>query len=79
MEKPTIAGKVPHMYDLVLDKTYAWCACGESQNQPWCDGSHKGTEFAPKVFKAKEDKKVAMCMCKQSKKPPYCDGSHASV
>ncbi|MCA1760054.1 MAG: CDGSH iron-sulfur domain-containing protein [Bacteroidales bacterium] len=23
--------------------TYHWCACGRSNNQPFCDGSHQGT------------------------------------
>ncbi len=79
MEKGTVAGKAPQMEQLEAGKTYAWCACGKSSNQPWCNGSHQETEFTPTVFKAEEDKTAAMCMCKQTSNPPYCDGSHMSL
>lgn len=59
--------------------TYAWCACGKSQKQPFCDGSHKGTEERPAVVKIEETKTIAWCGCKQSKNPPYCDGSHSKL
>ena len=48
MEKPTIAGKTPIPVQLEAGKTYAWCSCGNSSNQPFCDGSHKGSSFVPK-------------------------------
>lgn len=32
-------------------KDYWWCSCGRSKNQPFCDGSHSGTEFRPKVLR----------------------------
>ena len=79
MNKATVAAKAPQMEQLEEGKTYAWCACGQSKNQPWCNGAHKGGEFVPKVFQAEEEKKAAMCMCKQTKNPPYCDGSHMSL
>ena len=60
-------------------KTYAWCSCGKSENQPWCNGAHVGTEFTPHIFTAEETKPAAICGCKQTKNPPYCDGSHASL
>ena len=69
----------PKMENLVEGKTYAWCACGASTNQPWCNGFHKNTEVTPQVFKAEESKISAMCMCKQTMNPPYCDGSHAKI
>lgn len=79
MEKPKSAGKAPQMVQLEAGKTYAWCACGKSAKQPWCDGSHKGSRFSPTVFTVEAPKKAAMCMCKQTKNPPYCDGSHMKV
>ena len=60
-------------------KTYAWCACGRSSNQPWCDGSHQVTSLTPLVFVARKSETKALCMCKQTKNPPYCDGSHRHV
>ena len=79
MEEPKIVAKSPMMVDLEAGKVYAWCSCGKSANQPWCDGSHKGTSFKPHVFKAEADKKAAMCMCKHSKNAPFCDGAHSKL
>jgi len=79
MNKPKIAGTSPKMENMVEGKIYAWCACGESTNQPWCNGSHKTTEMTPKIFKAEESKMAALCMCKQTKNAPYCDGSHMKL
>ncbi len=79
MDNSKVAGKSPKIVDLETGKTYAWCACGHSSNQPWCDGSHKGTGITPVVFKSEENKKVAMCMCKQTGNSPHCDGSHNKV
>jgi len=78
MPKPTIARKTPEMVELEAGKKYAWCACGNSKSQPFCDGSHKGTEFSPVMFEAKGGTK-AMCMCKHSGNKPYCDGSHGKL
>ena len=79
MSNPKIADRQPVPVELEAGKTYAWCACGESTNQPFCDGSHKGTDFVPKVFKAEESKTAYMCMCKHTDNPGFCDGSHNSV
>lgn len=59
--------------------THLWCACGESKNQPLCDGSHKGTEFSPVSFEAPGDRSLKLCLCKHTKSPPYCDGSHGTL
>ena len=40
MEKPTISQKEPYKVQVEKGKTYSWCACGLSQKQPFCDGSH---------------------------------------
>jgi len=59
--------------------TYYWCACGRSRNQPFCDGSHPGTGFAPVQFTVDERKKLWLCGCKHSGTAPYCDGTHKSL
>lgn len=79
MATPTIAAKQPMPVELEAGKTYAWCSCGDSSNQPFCDGSHKGTEFEPKVFKAEESKTAYMCTCKHTSNPGMCDGSHKQL
>ena len=42
-----IAQKTPIPVEVEAGKDYWWCACGQSKRQPFCDGSHKGTAFAP--------------------------------
>jgi CDGSH-type Zn-finger protein len=59
--------------------THYWCACGLSQGQPFCDGSHKGGTFAPLQFTLEVGKDASLCMCKLTKNPPYCDGSHKAL
>jgi CDGSH-type Zn-finger protein len=78
MAEPKIAQKAPYLMD-VKAGTYFWCACGESKNQPYCDGSHKTTEFTPVKQVIDVDKKVAWCGCKHSKNGSFCDGSHKSI
>ena len=75
MEKPYIAAKMPAQLNLEPG-TYFWCACGKSATQPFCDGSHRGSEFVPTIFKLSEKKEVWLCQCKHSKNPPFCDGTH---
>ena len=79
MAKPEIADNKPIAVTLEKGKEYYWCACGRSQNQPFCDGSHQGTEFTPAGFKAEEDGEAWLCMCKHTGNPPYCDGTHAKL
>ena len=78
MAKPKIAGRKPKQVTLEAGDHY-WCACGLSQGQPFCDGSHAGTEFAPRRFAVDEPVEAHLCMCKQTSNPPYCDGTHASL
>ncbi|MGB6037152.1 MAG: CDGSH iron-sulfur domain-containing protein [Cryomorphaceae bacterium] len=79
MKKGKVAEKSPQMVELESGIIYAWFACGQSSNQPWCNGAQMSSEFAPQVFKAEESKTVAMCMCKQTNNPPYCDGAHMKL
>ena len=79
MASPVIAQRAPILVDVETGKTYFWCACGKSQNQPFCDGSHKGTTFRPIKFEAKQTTQVFFCCCKHSKSAPICDGTHNSL
>ena len=57
MTKGQSAGNGPIAVEVEKDKSYYWCSCGQSKKQPFCDGSHKGTEFTPLAYKSKETKK----------------------
>lgn len=75
MGEPKIAQK--GMYVQYTEPgTYYWCSCGRSAKQPFCDGSHKGTEFAPMKVEVREAEKLPWCGCKHTGTPPYCDGTH---
>lgn len=80
MSEPNIAQRVPCVIDEQPGKK-AWCSCGHSQKQPYCDGAHSrlGTGMTPIIVEMTEAKKVAWCACKHSKTKPYCDGSHKSL
>ncbi len=68
----------PYAIDVEEGKSYFWCSCGLSQNQPFCDGAHNGTDFQPVQYTASESKKVFFCGCKATKSQPLCDGSHSN-
>jgi len=78
-DAPIIAQKGPFAVEVTAGKTYFWCACGRSQKQPFCDGSHKGTTLTPVKHVAGKDAKLWFCGCKQSAKAPLCDGSHKNL
>jgi len=77
--KPTIAQKAPYSVEVESGKSYYWCSCGLSKNQPFCDGSHQGTSFTPVEYKAKQNETIYFCGCKNSKNGVLCDGSHSSL
>jgi len=79
MVDPVIAQRSPYGVEVEKGKTYTWCACGRSANQPFCDGSHKGGPFAPVVYKPDKSGKVFFCGCKRTNTRPLCDGSHKSL
>ncbi len=70
MSEPNIAQKSP-VVQKVEPGTYYWCTCGRSKGQPFCDGSHKGTGFAPRKTDITEAKTVAWCGCKHTKNAPF--------
>jgi len=79
MSTPTIAQKAPYPVEVKNGEKYFWCACGKSGKQPFCDGSHQGSEFTPLAYKAEADKTLYFCGCKQTGGQPLCDGTHAKL
>ena len=79
MSDPVIAAKAPMPIEVEAGKTYFWCACGQSAKQPFCDGSHAGSDFNPVKWTAATSKRVFFCACKQTKGQPLCDGSHKEL
>jgi len=79
MTEPRIAQKGPFAVELEAGRKYAWCACGRSATQPFCDGSHAVTDLRPVVFTAEETGTAYLCGCKRSAAKPMCDGTHAGV
>lgn len=71
--------KEPVAIEVEGDKTYWFCECGKSSKQPWCDGSHSGTDFVPSEWTAPKSGQMYFCQCKLSGKTPLCDGTHAKI
>ncbi|KAK7930734.1 hypothetical protein WMY93_007129 [Mugilogobius chulae] len=69
------AARIPFRVKLKAGRKYAWCACGHSKKQPFCDGAHraKAPKIEPMFFTAEKDRTVFLCACKQTKNGPYCD------
>lgn len=79
MNEPVIAQKGPYPVVVEAGKNYWWCSCGKSKSQPFCDGSHKGSEFSPVEYKAEQNGPVYFCGCKHSKNGVLCDGTHNTL
>ncbi len=77
-QKPHVAKDGPYKMEMEPG-TYYWCACGLSNKQPFCDGSHSGTEFSPHAVVIEEKRTVGWCGCKHSAKGAVCDGAHKSL
>jgi len=60
-------------------KRYVWCTCRKSSDMPFCDGTHKGSEFKPVKFTAEKDAVVFFCACGKTGDQPLCDGSHQKL
>jgi thiamine pyrophosphate-dependent acetolactate synthase large subunit-like protein/nitrite reductase/ring-hydroxylating ferredoxin subunit/CDGSH-type Zn-finger protein len=79
MSEPYIADTKPKAVELKAGETVWWCTCGRSKNQPFCDGSHQGSEFTPLKFTAEKDDRYFFCQCKHTGSAPLCDGSHKQI
>ena len=78
MPEPKRASDTPYAVEVEEGKSYWWCSCGLSNQQPFCDGSHQGGEFSPVKYQAEASKKVFFCGCKITANRPLCDGAHKS-
>mgnify|MGYP001253435809 FL=1 len=76
---PDIPQKTPLPVDVEEGRKYFWCSCGKSDRQPFCDGSHQGTEFLPLTYVAETTRTLYFCACKHTRGAPLCDGSHNSL
>lgn len=79
MADPKTAGNSPVPIEVEAGKSYFWCACGQSKNQPFCDGSHKDTDFQPLKWTCDSSGRKFFCTCKRTASQPFCDGSHQSI
>ncbi|WP_119272013.1 CDGSH iron-sulfur domain-containing protein [Taklimakanibacter deserti] len=79
MSVPNIVQKAPIPVVVEAGKDYWWCACGRSKNQPFCDGSHKGSEFSPVKWTAEASGRKFFCACKHTNGQPFCDGTHKTL
>lgn len=79
MSQPHVAQAAPYVVDVEAEKTYWWCACGLSKDQPFCDGSHKQTDLSPVRFVAERSERLWFCGCKHSADAPLCDGTHRKL
>lgn len=79
MTEAIIASPKPYFVELTKGRAYAWCACGRSRRQPFCDGAHAGTGIEPVRFVAEADQEAVLCGCKRTGRAPFCDGTHNSL
>jgi CDGSH-type Zn-finger protein len=79
MSEAKIAQKAPFPVEVEAGRRYFWCSCGRSGNQPFCDGSHAGTDFTPVPWTADRARTVYFCGCKATGDAPLCDGAHARL
>jgi len=76
---PNIPMKHPMKVAVEAGKTYHWCTCGNSLNQPMCDGAHRGGPFTPLAYTADVTGDKYFCGCKHTATPPMCDGTHKNL
>lgn len=79
MTEPVVAQKGPFAVETTAGRKYAWCACGLSKSQPFCDGSHKGSGLEPLILVAEQSGTAYFCGCKHTATKPFCDGAHKKL
>ena len=73
--RPYTAVDGPFVVD-VEPGEYWWCACGKSERQPYCDGSHRGGPTGPVIVVVAEAREIVWCGCKRTATAPFCDFAH---
>lgn len=58
------------------DHKYKWCACGKTEEVPWCDGTCE--DGKPVKFYVDRKDVYRICNCGMTSTPPHCDGSHGN-
>ena len=76
---PIMPQKDSYSLEVQKGKSYRWCACGRSKEQPLCDNSHSNTGIKPIRFTAEESETIYLCGCKRSSDKPFCDMTHEKI
>ena len=69
MDRPYSPQIGPYPVMVEEGRTYRWCSCGLSADQPWCDDSHEGTGFEPIEFVAPITAEFYICLLYTSPSP----------
>ncbi len=55
------------------------CLVRLRQTSLFCDGSHVGSRWTPKLFTTENQENVVLCGCRYSRNRPFCEGSHLNL
>ncbi|MEI6577174.1 MAG: CDGSH iron-sulfur domain-containing protein [Bacteroidota bacterium] len=76
MENEKKASNGPKTLTLLKGQRLMWCACGLSDDSPYCDNSHVMSDVEPVRYQVEAEGLYTLCMCTHTKNAPFCDGSH---